>query len=429
MSQLRILMLAGVVCLLAGCSTDPRARAIGQAYVGPSTLELRKDLSANAESIATLKHGEPLEILEFRRRFVKVRNMGSAEGWLDSRQLLAQSQMDALRQLGETARTLPSQGKATVFDTLNVHLEPNRYSPSPYQLAPNTLADVVGHAATERVLYRSPVMDLAIKPKIPVARKPKRKSKEAAEEDKTKEPPPAPSEVGPPAMPHGPAVPADWMELSRVGRSSASTRSIEADDWTLVRLEPGKAGWVLTRNLLMHLPDSITRYAGGHRVMAALPLGEVQDGAEKKTHWLWATITDRLRPYQFDGYRVFAYNLNRRRFETALWEKNVRGFYPITLGSVEVADKRSTATAQGFTVVVEEPDGSRWKRTYAFLGTRVKLVKKEPAEKAAEAPLPGHVLSSSLPPPQPDPEKPPTVVNKVKELLRNAPKQRSLVGQ
>lgn len=409
-------MLAGAVCLLAGCFTDPRERPIGQAYAGPASMPLRKDLSMQAELVSDLKHGERLEILQFRRRFVKVRNLGGGEGWVDSRSLLTQAQMDDLRTLAQMALGLPSQGRATVYDTLNVHLEPNRNSPSPYQIAPNEYVEIVAHAATQRVAYKSPVMEMAIKRKLPIAKKPKKKQKDDDDDDEPKDAKQE-QQVLPPPLPSGPKPPMDWLALSRVGRETGVAKASDADDWSLVRITAEKAGWVLSRNLQLGLPDNLLKQANGHRIMAALPLGDVEDEGQKKTHWLWATINDRLRPYQFDSVRLFAYSLKRHRMETVLWEKEIRGFYPLRTEQVQVTEKQQTVTLPGFSIITEAPDGSRWKSYYAFSGMRAKLIRKEPMEKPWEAPRPAHILYTSLPYiPQPETDK--TIVNKVKDMLK-----------
>src|SRR5262249_2536722 len=120
--------------VLSACNSKPGSKppapATGFAYVGPSSLNLRKDLGPRASVADTAKHGEKLEVLEVRRRFARVRTPRGTEGWADATQLLSQRQMDDLDRLAKAAANLPSQGKATVFDTLNVHTGPNRPSPS-----------------------------------------------------------------------------------------------------------------------------------------------------------------------------------------------------------------------------------------------------------------------------------------------------------
>ncbi|HSW50206.1 MAG TPA: SH3 domain-containing protein, partial [Bryobacteraceae bacterium] len=67
--------------LLAGCGGRDEERVIGEGFVAPATMNLRQDLGPRQPSVATLRHGERVEILGTRRRFVKVRSASGAVGW------------------------------------------------------------------------------------------------------------------------------------------------------------------------------------------------------------------------------------------------------------------------------------------------------------------------------------------------------------
>ena len=137
--------------LLAACSSHPPQPSTGIAYAGPATLNLRKDLASKSPTVGTVNHGDKLEVLETRRRFVKVRTPQGIEGWTDSNLLLTPQQMDDLRRLADSAAKLPSQGTATVFDTLNIHAEPSRQSPSFFQIPEAGAVEVIGHRIAPRV--------------------------------------------------------------------------------------------------------------------------------------------------------------------------------------------------------------------------------------------------------------------------------------
>jgi len=138
-----------LAALLTACSSSSQP-ATGFAYTGPTTLNIRGDLELRAATTATVRHGERLEILETRRRFVKVRTSAGAVGWTDSAYLLTQAQMDDLNRLAESAARLPSLGAATVFDTLNVHTAASRSAPSFVQLEEGDPIEVIGHRVTPR---------------------------------------------------------------------------------------------------------------------------------------------------------------------------------------------------------------------------------------------------------------------------------------
>jgi hypothetical protein len=315
--------------------------------------------------VATLQHGERLEVLETRRRFVRVRTLNGLEGWTDGNYLLSQQQVSDLDRLAEFASNLPSQGKGTTFDSLNVHTAPSRQAPSFTQIPEGGAADVLVH----RLSPRNAVM--------PPAAAPVKKSKTSGKNAKTDKPAKQGKDIPPPPPPPAPAPPANWVELSRPrasdlgGDSVASepVKPVPTDDWYLVRTREGKAGWVLARQLSMSIPDEVAQYAEGHVITGYLSLGKV--GSTDKDNWLWTTTSVGSQGLDFDSFRVFVWSTKRGRYETAYIERNVKGHYPIEAqpGNGEDAS---------FSVVLEDKDGKVYKKTYAFSGYRVKMVSKEP---------------------------------------------------
>lgn len=368
--------LASFVFSLAACnSSTPKQLAVATAFAGPHSLNLRKDLGPKAPTVATIKHGEPVEVLETRRRFVKVRTTQGIEGWTDENLLLSQKQMDDLRWLAENSKRFPSQGVATVYDTLNLHVDPTRQSPSFSQITEGMTVDVIGHrVTTHRPTAPSTIAPVRQQP--PVKRKPP-KGKKA-------------SPVSELPMPPAPAPPVHWVDLSRPRASdlSASAKPLDlstgppaGDDWSLVRLKDGRVGWVLARMLSMALPDEVAQYAEGKRITAYISLGDVRDkNGAIKHNWLWTTQGSGLRSYEFDSFRVFVWSAQRHHYETALIERNVKGYYPIEPGPEEGQDRR------GFSLILEDKDGQLYRRTYAFSGYHVRMVSKVPYTRPADLP-------------------------------------------
>ncbi|MCZ2147993.1 MAG: SH3 domain-containing protein [Bryobacterales bacterium] len=399
MHHVRSIFLAGFVCLLASCGSEtPKARPIGEAFAGPAALPLRTDLTSRSETVATLKHGERLEVLQVRRRFFKVRNMGGTEGWVDGRNLLSSQQMAGIQQTRSKAAAMPSQGKAMVYDALNVHTEPNRQSPSPFQIPPGGSAEVLARLLTPRVPYHSALAGI-VPPPPPRSRKTKSKNRKTGKSSSAEEQKP---EVPPPPMPPGPKLPGDWRELSRSELPEDGKPSVKMDDWTLVRMPDKKAGWVLTRMLVMAIPDEVAHYAEGKRITSYFPLGEVVDEDKKKNHWLWTTLSHSLEDYDFDSFRVFIYNVRRHRYETAYIEREVKGYYPVQLKTVQVTEGRKTFDQPGFTLITENDEGQCFRRTFVFQGYRVRMVRKDAVEKPV-SPLNEFTAPASSPPPPPPP--------------------------
>jgi len=397
-----------VLCLVSCESGNRHTPAIGEAYAGPIVLKIRKDIPLESPVVATVKHGERLELLQKRRRFFRVRTSSGVEGWTDERQLLAREDMDKLKELADRAARMPQQGQATTFGELNVHTLPYRQSPSFLQIHENEKVDVLEHVTTPRI-------DVSLhKDLLPPAPK---KAKPAPKKKEAKYPP-----LAPPLPPPGP--PSNWLELSKTNLDEEADADEEPekeekppamDDWSLVRTKTGETGWVLTRRLVMAIPDEVAQYAEGHRIVSYFSLGEVQDGDQKKHEWLWTTIGEGMHSYDFDSFRVFIWSLRRHRYETAYIERNVHGYAPVLLNQVEFSNSKAssnkafsnnakgTAKYPGFSVCLEKSDGQRWRRNYAFIENIVRFAGEQPCEAqprqtmVAQTPLPAGPLESAAP--------------------------------
>ncbi len=375
------------------CNQRPaKAPVIGEAFAGPITLNIRQEISLKSPTVATVKHGDRLAILQIRRRFTRVRVDGGAEGWCDGEKLLTQEQMDRLQATNQVAAKLPSQGQAMVYDILNIHTEPNRQAPSFHQLQENEKVEIIGHRLAARVPFQAAVTRqfTATSANSAPRKRTSRRDKEKAKDDGLDRPP----------MPRPPGPPANWLEMSRridppidetkpIGVTPPPKETVKPDanavrmeDWSLVRSVEGRAGWVLTRALSMTIPDDVAQYAEGHRITSWFPLGEVtaEDGTSKK-HYLWTTIPRGGREFEFDGLRVFIFNVRRKRYETAFRLRDVKGYYPSGVHPVEVTSGRKTYKVAGFSVVLETPEGSLERRTYALEGYRVRLLATSPWER------------------------------------------------
>lgn len=371
--------------LLASCASEsPQKQSAGTAYAGPSAVNLRQDLGPRANTVGTVQHGERLDVLEMRRRFVRVRTSKGVEGWTDANYLLSQQQVSDLDRLAEYASALPSQGAGTTYDSLNVHVGPSRQAPSFMQIPEGGVVEVLQH----RVSPRTAVLAAAPPKAKATAKQVSAKSKGSS--SKTPAKPAKKGDVPPPDAPPPPPLPANWAELSRpraadlAGASPAASEPVIAaarppeDDWYLVRTRDRKAGWVLARQISMSIPDEVAQYAEGRVITGYLSLGK--DEKAGKDNWLWTTRAAGVQEYDFDSFRVFVWSTKRSRYETAYIERNVRGRFPIRAESDQGAD------GSAFSVVLEDKDGQLYKRTYAFSGYRVKMIAKTAYQPPAAPP-------------------------------------------
>lgn len=297
--------------------------------------------------MAVAHHGDRLEIVQRRRRFLKVRTALGQEGWIDERQLLNAEEMSRLKRLAQTAKAMPSQGAASAYDTLTVHTDPSRQAPGFVVIRPGEKVEVVGHEVAPRTAP-------ARKPLVPSRRK-------SAKQKKPGRVPKLP----PPPAPRAPGPPPDWLDLSKTDippdPDKTDNEPEPRDDWSLIRTSSGESGWVLTRRLYMAIPDDVAQYAEGRRITSYFALGdEVHDRDQVKRNWLWTTIRESIQPYDFDSFRVFIWSLRRHRYETAYIQRNLKGYFPV------LADK------SGFSVCVENREGQRVRRSYVFLGSIVR---------------------------------------------------------
>jgi hypothetical protein len=258
-------------------------------------------------------------------------------------------------------------------------------APSFYRIKQKELVDVVEERLSERIAFEN--RGLLVRPPPP-PKKPQKK----------KEPP----KIPPPPTPPAPKLPDNWLELSKTtppegtGEPEAPPpppKPVPVDEWALVRLPSGRAGWALAGMLRMNIPDEVAQYSEGHRITSYFAMGDVNDGGQVKHHWLWTTIGSQRQPYQYDSFRYFIWNVRRHRYETAYIERNLRGYFPIEVHTVNVKGQPTPA----FSLITEDEDGLRWRKTYTYQIYRVMLVEKArweppsdldgpPPERLAEAP-------------------------------------------
>jgi hypothetical protein len=415
----KVSWVATLLLIASACSTKPsRAPVIGEAYVGPAVLKIRSDIPLESATVATAKHGERLQVIQRRRKFLRVRTASGAEGWTDERQLLAESDMAELKDLAARAAKLPSQGVATTYRDLNVHTQPASGSPSFLRIKEGEKFDVLAQLITPRT-------DVPRKPLLPPAKK-----KAAVPKKPKKEP-----KVPPPPMPAAPPLPSNWLELSQTDLDdedpppAPEAKPVPSDYWSLVRVPTGQSGWVLTRLISMAIPDEVAQYAEGHRIVSYLPLGYVEDGDQKKPIWLWTTVRGR-QPFDFDSFRVFMWSLKRHRYETAFIGRNVHGYLPVLLNRVDyAAGKGAPEKYPGFSVCLEKDDGQRVRREYALLGNVLRYAGERPCEVpeplyvARAAGLPSIPAADTPTPPVPE-----SISKRIKQKVKGWFKRDAKVG-
>jgi len=357
-------------------------------------LKIRSDIPMQSSTVTTVRHGDRLQILQTRRKFLRVRTPDGKEGWTDERSLLAAADMKALRDLADSSAKLPAQGVATAYQPLNIHTQPALASPSFVQLKENDKFDVL----------RSVLLPRTDAPRTPLIPPAPKKSK-APPKKPRKEP-----KIPLPPAPKPPSPPEDWIELSRTPADEAEEAAVaetqppvRVDGWSLVRTQGGQCGWVLTRLISMAIPDEVAQYAEGKRIVSYFPLGEIVDGDLRKKIWLWTTTTDSHAPWDFDSFRVFVWSLRHHRYETAYIERNLKGYSPVLLQEATYTGKPLAGRYPGFSVCTEKKDGTaRMRRVFALIGQSVRFAAEqacEPATSPVMVQAPSPIAVAQTPPP------------------------------
>ncbi len=326
--------------LLSACGPQkpPPPKPIGEAYVVPETLNLRREIPLSGGVAGTAKRGDKVDLMARRRRFVRVRTAAGAEGWTEEGQLLTPALHQQIEQASKDTAGVPSLGVYRARDALNVHIEPYRWSPGFYKLKEEEKLDLLGRRVMERT-------------------------------------------SGPPAHTPAPA-----------GKPAAY------DEWNLVRTSEGQVGWVLARMIDGDIPDEVAQYAEGRRITSYFALSEVTDGPQVKKVWLWTTSERSLEVHDFDSIRVFNWGRRRHRYETAHIERGLKGYFPV-LVTPQVQTRFGPGPAFSFTV--EKRDGQRYTRRYVMIGHLVRLYAEE-AITTATPPSPPDLPSEPPPkPPEP----------------------------
>jgi uncharacterized protein YgiM (DUF1202 family) len=118
------------------------------------------------------------------------------------------------------------------------------------------------------------------------------------------------------------------VTLPRPGKESAH------DIWLKVRPKPTEVGWVLANALEFDIPADVSQYSEEYTYAAVKTLNRVQDSIAGQINWY---IVGERRPshdpnVDFEGIRVFTWNMKKHRYETAFRTKGLRGVYPLEVG-------------------------------------------------------------------------------------------------
>src|SRR5437868_5288453 len=122
------------------------------------------------------------------------------------------------------------------------------------------------------------------------------------------------------------------LERTTLPRPGSTNNS--HDVWLKVRPSPTEVGWILSAALEFDIPGDVSQYSEEYTYAAVKAINRVQDTVAGQVNWY---VVGERRPghdpnIDFEGIRVFTWNMKKHRYETAFRLKGLRGVYPLEVG-------------------------------------------------------------------------------------------------
>jgi len=269
-------------------------------------MYLHDRVAAVSNRVAEVTNGQPLEVLEHGRRFLKVKTEKNEIGWIEEHAVIDAKAFHAFDQLGVQHKADPVVATGVVRDDIYLHLTPGRETERFFLLAANAKVQLLERATVPKV--------------APVAVRTPRAAPVTGAAAKAPAQTPAPKPVIPGATP----IPG----LPDVGPPVL-------EDWWLVRDAQGRAGWLLAGRMDVDVPDEIGIYGEGQRYVGAYVLNKIHDSeATTPDHDVpqYVTVLAPLKaglPFDFDQVRVFTWSIKHHRYETAFRLHPIQGYLPL----------------------------------------------------------------------------------------------------
>ncbi len=280
---------------LAGCNRLREHAKPEMVYVVAKQTYLRDRVAAVSNRVALVTNGEPLEVIEHGRRFLRTKTSKGEVGWIEDHMVIDQATYDQFFALQQQHAHDPVVATAVLRDDLYLHVKPGRETDRFYLLPENQKLQLLIRASVP-------------KPEPPQGFLPAPRPAATSKEKKV---------AGKATPPGEPAVP--------------------MEDWWLVRDSRGQVGWLLSRRLDVDVPDEIGGYSEGQKIVGAYVLTKVYDPSSSLPDKLvpeYVSVTNAFKdglPYDFDQVRVFTWNLKKHRYETAYRQRNIEGYLPVAI--------------------------------------------------------------------------------------------------
>ncbi len=322
-SRLVRLALLPLLLLAAGCSGE-QSKTYPAGYVTAPKVALRDRLADVYNKVAIVENGERVEVMETFKRMVRVRTARGEVGWMEQRYLAGEDVFQAFQKLaGEHART-PVAARAVSRSIVNMRARPGRDGERLYQMPEGEKLELLLRAS---------------------AHKP---------------------------------VPAGALSAAAGEGDEPAPRPLE--DWWLARNSRGHVGWVLGRMIDVDVPLDVAQYAEGQRIVASFVLNHVEDqGKQVPQYLMLLTQPKDGLPDDYNQVRVFTWNAQRSRYETAYRERKLAGRLPVTVGREDFGKEGKLPV---FTLRLAAAEGASTEIKYKLNGVMVRRVTAPPGKPA-----------------------------------------------
>lgn len=308
-TRLAGLLLVTLLVLATGCKRFHHEHH-EMVYVSARQMYLHDRVAAVSNRVGEVTNGQPLEVLEHGRRFLRVRTEKNEIGWIEERAVIDAAEYKAFEDLATLHKQDPVVATGTVRDDIYLHVSPGRNSEHFYLLPENDKVQLLMRASVAKVApgERAPA-------KTPVSTEHQPQKTSASSRSK----PPAPARA-----------PEDDEAAVE-----AEEPEIPLEDWWLIRDAQGRFGWLIGGRVDVDVPDEVGQYAEGQRIVGAYVLTHVTDSQADASHHQVPEYVTALSPpksglpFDFDQIRVFTWSVKRHRYETAFRIHPIQGFLPV----------------------------------------------------------------------------------------------------
>lgn len=292
-------------------------------YVSARQMYLHDRVAAVSNRVGEVVNGQPLEVLEHGRRFLKVKTQKNEIGWIEEHAVIDGDAYDAFAKMTTDHKQDPVVATGTLRDDIYMHVSPGRNTDRFYLLPENDKVQLLVRASVPKTAAGAAEPARHAAPKT-----------SPAANGKSASPPPARTVTAK----HVPAnktasVPAlDTLEVD--------VPAIPMEDWWLIRESgSGHTGWLLAGRIDVDVPDDVAQYSEGQRMVGAYVIAKVHDSdgsgnSKEVPEYVTALSPPKAGlPFDFDQIRVFTWSVKRHRYETAFRLHPIQGYLPVRITS------------------------------------------------------------------------------------------------